>query len=66
MYICLCQAVNERHIREAVQQGARSMRELRQQLGVAAGCGRCARHALQVLRQEGAAGQAAELQHPVG
>ena len=66
MYICLCQAVNERHIRESVQQGVRSMRELRQQLGVAASCGRCARHALHVLRQEGAAGEGAELQQVAG
>jgi bacterioferritin-associated ferredoxin len=51
MYVCLCSAVSDRQIREAVRQGARTMRELRQDLGIATGCGRCGRCALQVLRE---------------
>jgi bacterioferritin-associated ferredoxin len=50
MYVCLCRAVNERQIHEAVQRGARTMRELAQGLGVATGCGRCGPCALRVLR----------------
>lgn len=49
MYVCLCEGVTDRQIREAVQDGASSMRKLRQQLGVASNCGRCACHAKQLL-----------------
>lgn len=55
MYVCVCKAVNERRIKEAVADGARSMRELRAQLGVCSCCGKCGRHAREVLesaRQE--------------
>ncbi|MFN8835328.1 MAG: bacterioferritin-associated ferredoxin [Betaproteobacteria bacterium] len=51
MYVCLCNAVTERQIREAVDEGVRSMRALRQQLGVASCCGRCAPYARQVLEE---------------
>lgn len=34
MYVCVCQAVTERQVREAVEQGISSMRGLREQLGV--------------------------------
>jgi bacterioferritin-associated ferredoxin len=51
MYVCLCRAVSDRQIREAVEQGARTMRELQRGLGVASGCGRCGRCAMQVLRE---------------
>ncbi len=52
MYICVCNAVTERDIHEAVCEGACSMRDLRQQLGVASQCGRCATCAKAVLDQE--------------
>jgi len=42
MYVCVCNAVTERHIHDAVEHGVRRMRELRDHLGVAADCGRCA------------------------
>jgi bacterioferritin-associated ferredoxin len=41
MYVCLCRGVTDRQIREAVAQGASSMRALRQRLGVCSECGRC-------------------------
>lgn len=49
MYVCICQGVTDRQIREAVGEGCGSMRQLRQQLGVAATCGRCATYAKQML-----------------
>lgn len=49
MYVCLCNGVTDRQIREAVSDGAKSMRQLRQCLGVAANCGRCAAHAKELL-----------------
>lgn len=50
MYICVCKAVTERQVREAAREGASSLRDLRQQLGVTAECGRCAKCALDCLR----------------
>lgn len=50
MYICVCNAVTENHIEQAVQQGARRMRDLRTQLGVTAECSRCAHCAHQCLQ----------------
>ena len=43
MYVCVCNAVTERQIHHAAAQGARTLRDLRQSLGVTAECGRCAR-----------------------
>jgi bacterioferritin-associated ferredoxin len=51
MYVCVCHAVTERQVREAVQQGVSSMRGLREQLGVASECGRCARCAHGILKE---------------
>ena len=51
MYVCLCKGVTDCQIREAVCEGACSMRELRKCLGVATQCGRCACHARQVLEE---------------
>jgi bacterioferritin-associated ferredoxin len=51
MYVCVCNAVTEKDIAEAVGAGARRLRDLRDQLGVAAECGRCAECAHSCLRQ---------------
>jgi bacterioferritin-associated ferredoxin len=51
MYICLCKGVTDSQIRQAVCQGACSMRELRQRLGVASQCGKCGHCAQSLLRQ---------------
>lgn len=50
MYICVCKAVTERQVKQAVKEGAGSMRDLRQHLGVTTECGRCAKCALECLR----------------
>ena len=49
MYVCVCKAVTDGQIRNAVDQGCCSMRELRNELGVATQCGRCAVTAREVL-----------------
>lgn len=49
MYVCLCKGVTDRTIRKAVDQGVSSMRELRQQYGVASQCGCCKQCAKEVL-----------------
>jgi bacterioferritin-associated ferredoxin len=51
MYVCICRAVTDTDIREAVQNGCCSMRDLRNCLGVATQCGRCALTARDVLNE---------------
>ena len=51
MYVCVCNAVTDRDIREAVDQGAHSLKALSKQLRVATCCGRCADCARQVLHE---------------
>jgi bacterioferritin-associated ferredoxin len=52
MYVCLCNAVTEREVRNAVALGASSLNDLREGLGVAACCGKCASCARQILKDE--------------
>ncbi len=49
MYVCVCKGVTDGQIREAVRDGASTLRDLHARLGVAGGCGRCASHARIVL-----------------
>ena len=51
MYVCICNGVTETQIRAAVSDGARSLRELRADLGVATCCGKCADCAQQVIHE---------------
>ncbi len=50
MYICLCYGITDQQIRECVAQGACSLQDLREQLGIASCCGRCACYAEDVLQ----------------
>lgn len=60
MYVCVCKAVTDRQIREAAQSGARTLRDLRRDLGVTSECGRCASCAKDCLKEaHGCASQAA-------
>lgn len=51
MYVCLCRAITDHDIRRAVAGGARTMRELRQELGVCGSCGRCGPEAREILSE---------------
>lgn len=63
MYVCVCHAVTDRQIREAAQGGARTLRDLRRDLGVTSECGRCASCAHACLREaKQAQAQAAPLE----
>jgi len=50
MYVCVCRAVTDSKIRQAVAEGACSLRDLRNDLGLGTGCGKCVPQAHQVLR----------------
>jgi bacterioferritin-associated ferredoxin len=49
MYICICNAVTDKQIEQAVRNGACRMRDLRNQLGVADACACCAESARRCL-----------------
>lgn len=52
MYICLCNAITDAEIREAVQEeGITTFNELKQCLGVSMGCGKCAPYAQDILEE---------------
>ena len=51
MYICLCNAITERQVRESARSGVRSIEQLAAELGVATGCGRCRECAVELLRE---------------
>ena len=50
VYVCLCKAVTDSQIREAVESGASSMRDLARELGVATQCGKCGCDARELLK----------------
>lgn len=49
MYICICNGVTDRDIRNAAASGCTTIRELKRELGVASECGKCASCAKDVL-----------------
>jgi bacterioferritin-associated ferredoxin len=49
MYICVCKAVTDHRIRQAVQEGACTVRDLQMSLGLGTGCGKCVPSAREVL-----------------
>jgi bacterioferritin-associated ferredoxin len=51
MYICICNAITDRQVRECAAEGARSVDELAMKLGVGAGCGRCRECAAELLSE---------------
>jgi bacterioferritin-associated ferredoxin len=51
MYICLCRAVTDKQIRESVENGASSFREVREELDVGTCCGRCVPEARELIDQ---------------
>ena len=49
MYVCICNGVTDRDIQDAASRGARTVKDLRRELGVASECGKCASCAHEVL-----------------
>ncbi|MEI7614020.1 MAG: (2Fe-2S)-binding protein [Betaproteobacteria bacterium] len=49
MFVCVCHAVTDSQIRQAAKEGARTLKDLRRDLGVTRDCGQCASCALECL-----------------
>lgn len=52
MYVCLCNGITERSVRQAAAEGVCSLSELTRRTGCADSCGSCADLAEQILRDE--------------
>ena len=52
MYVCLCKGITDSQIRAAVDQGADSITELQNNIGVALSCGSCIEMTESILKQE--------------
>ena len=53
MFVCICNSVTDREIREAAKNGANTLEALSQKLKVATCCGRCADQAKAQKQQPG-------------
>jgi bacterioferritin-associated ferredoxin len=51
MYVCICKGITDTQIRAAVQDGASSLREVRNTLGVASQCGKCGILTREIVRE---------------
>lgn len=51
MYVCICKAVSDQDIKEAVANGAEDLLTIQSRLGAATGCGGCADYAEQVINE---------------
>jgi bacterioferritin-associated ferredoxin len=61
MYICICNAISERHIETAVSNGAETVEDLQRQLALGSQCGSCqtcAKECLSRIHQQHSASQA--------
>jgi len=55
MYVCICNGITDRDIRQAADGGCRSLAELTMRTGCGACCGTCLETAAQVLEEARAA-----------
>ena len=51
MYVCLCHGVTDKQIRTQVKKGLTRLTDIRDELGVASQCGKCACAAQAVLNE---------------
>ena len=51
MYVCICKGITDTQIRAAVQDGASSVRDVRNSLGVASQCGKCGSLTRDIVRE---------------
>ena len=51
MYVCICNGITDRAVREAAASGARDLSDLIAMTGCASSCGSCADVAVQILHE---------------
>lgn len=51
MYVCVCRQITDQQIRDMCRDGSTSLAEMRKQLGLASECGRCCKHARELLAE---------------
>jgi bacterioferritin-associated ferredoxin len=51
MYVCICNAITDKQIREAAKAGVTDLWGLQARLGVATNCGSCKEMASEILRE---------------
>jgi len=51
MYVCICKGITDTQIRAAVQDGASSLADVRNTLGVASQCGKCGILTREIVRE---------------
>ena len=52
MYVCLCRGVTDSQIRQAVAEGASSVRDVNSLLGTASQCGKCGMTTRDIVNRE--------------
>ena len=51
MYVCVCKAISDQDIRDAIADGAEDLAAIQAHLGVATGCGTCLEYTEQLLNE---------------
>ncbi|CAB1276013.1 (2Fe-2S)-binding protein [Candidatus Nitrosacidococcus tergens] len=51
MYICVCRAVSDKKLQQAIDQGTNSIHGLRDELGVIQDCGKCGCYVRDMLQK---------------
>jgi len=54
MIVCVCHSISDRQIRQAAEQGVRSLQELQKALPVATCCGKCGNCARRIIDRQNA------------
>lgn len=63
MLVCICHGITDSDIENAMQEGASSFKELRNQTGLASCCGQCASFAKEMLNEKISLNQASQAFH---
>lgn len=50
MYICICKSITDKDIKQALNDGAKTTKDLSEQLGVIRQCGRCAQSVKKIVK----------------
>ncbi len=51
MYVCICKAISDQDIKDAVEQGAEDLAAIQAHLGAATGCGTCADYTETIINE---------------